>query len=112
MSVPLYLTNSINGYTPSTEMPIYPKRCGALTPVVASSLGGYWNESELFFQFTTETDGSVIVEGMDGNAIYYPSVVMGETRVTCGRRILTVATIDEVEVTTSVTGNIWVYGGV
>jgi hypothetical protein len=104
-------TYAVNGLTPSDEYSIYPTRCGALTPVAASSQLGYWNQGEIFYQLRVEAQGNLIVEGKDGFPLYFASVSPGEIVITCGRRILDTATIDGVDVITTVTGNIWVYGG-
>lgn len=104
-------TYAMNGFTPSDEYPIYPTKCGAITPVAQSSKTGYWNDGDIFYQLRTETAGNLIVEGKDQIPMYFPLVAAGELIVTCGTRILTEATIDGVDVETSVTGNVWVYGG-
>jgi hypothetical protein len=102
MATQTFETYAISGNSYSTEMPIYPTRGGKIT--VDADPG------ELFFQLRCGTGGNLIVEGKAGNPIYYPSVFAGETLVTCGRRVLSAATVDGEAVTTTADDIYW-YGG-
>lgn len=92
-----------SGFANGTEFPIYIKRCGEITIDEETP--------EIFFQLVCGNGGPLVVRGIDGNPIYYPSVAQGQIVPVVGTGVLSNATIDGTPVTTGAS-DIWWYGGI
>jgi hypothetical protein len=103
MAIPNYQVNYVDPNTRTSNLGGFFKTCGIatlnqLTPQtfkwVCAGAGG----------------GDVVVRGLDGNPIYLPSVPAGQIRPALGNMIMTSATIDGVNVSTTASQVVW-YGG-
>lgn len=103
MALPNYQVNYVDPNSRTSNLGGFIKTCGIAT------LDQLTPQTFKWISIGTG-GGSVIVRGLDGNPIYFPSVPAGALRPVLGNMILTNATINGTAVTTTATQVVW-YGG-